>query len=126
MRAAIAKVVLVIGLLGWAAWVQPWAPRVYLLTGDVHCYASATTGQLVADPESGTTVVFEEGGAHSAQRVMWPAGYTARRVGSGVEVLGWLGNVVAVTGSRYVLIGSTEEGGAFGACGAGLVVGGLS
>jgi hypothetical protein len=56
--------------------------------------------------------------------VAWPRGYSARYVGSEVEVLDWYGKVAATTGKRYYLSGpvpSTEEFGlptsAWTACG---------
>ena len=67
-----------------------------LLTGATGCYAggeSGSTGPLVADPTYGTSF--------RGQPVMWPAGYSARRAGSEVEVLDATGRVRATTGRIY-------------------------
>ena len=83
-------------LAGWAAWVQPWAERVPLLTSGtppwqvVGCADSVVEGLLVADP------------------MIWPWGFTARRVGSEVQVLDPLGRVKATTGTTYVVSGTTS------------------
>ena len=104
-------------LAGAMAWFQPWLPRVPLLTNPVppssvgealSCTLNMTSGPFVADPESGTRI--------NGQVVEWPWGFTARRVGSEVQVLGWFGNVVATTGRTYLLYGD-PRGPAFLACG---------
>lgn len=72
------------------------AERVALLTDDLGCYAGGErhwTAQLVADAEYGTT--FE------GLPVVWPRGFTGRRVGSEVEVRDAAGHVRATTGRRY-------------------------
>src|SRR3954470_17892833 len=96
-RAALALCLLV----GAMAWFQPWLPRVPLLTGDdplhIACLTSGRHGVLAADSEYGTRL--------DSEPVKWPFGFTARRVGSEVQVLGWLGNVVATTGGAYYLPG---------------------
>ena len=76
---------------------------VSLLTDTAHekpqCYASSTTGLLVVDPKYGT------GLTAGAPVVMWPRGFTGRRLGSEVEVLSPTGNVVAITGKTYQIPG---------------------
>jgi hypothetical protein len=72
--------------------------EVELLTGtDAHgCYAGGEghyEGPLVAGGEYGTTV--------NGKPVMWPVGWTGRRVGFEVEVLDDTGKVRAITGKRY-------------------------
>lgn len=67
-----------------------------LLTGNLGCYAGGeggATGQLVPDPENGTSFL--------GRPVMWPDGYTARRSGAEVVVLDARGNVRAITGRTY-------------------------
>ena len=53
------------------------------------------TAELVADAEHGTTF--------NGPPVVWPRGYTGRRVGSEIEVLSAGGNVRATTGRRYFI-----------------------
>jgi hypothetical protein len=73
------------------------ADSVQLLTGgDDACYAGGEhpgSGQLVAEGEYGTTF--------NGKPVMWPVGYTGRRVGAEVEVLDPSGTVRATTGRLY-------------------------
>ncbi|HEX7949627.1 MAG TPA: hypothetical protein VF494_04690 [Candidatus Limnocylindrales bacterium] len=71
------------------------------------CYTAGTQGSLTADPEVGTLI--------HGEPVKWPWGFTARRDGSEVQVLGWLANVVATTGRSYYLPGG-NEGDWFEAC----------
>jgi len=69
---------------------------VELLTARLGCYAGGEGGPtalLVADPKYGTSF--------SGRPVIWPAGYTARRVGTEVIVLDGDGKVKATTGRTY-------------------------
>jgi len=76
----------------------PFGEPVALLTGvypDM-CYAggeTGATGPLVIDPTYGTSF--------DGRPVMWPVGFTGRRVGGQVEVLDAQGNVKATTGRTY-------------------------
>lgn len=91
----ITTVVLALGLAGCAA-LTPRGEQVPLLTGNLGCYAGGEGGPtalLVAEPKYGTSF--------SGQPVMWPAGYTARRVGTEVIVLDAQGIVKATTGRTY-------------------------
>ena len=72
--------------------------EVQLLTGTDPrgCYAGGEgqfEGLLVAGGEYGTTL--------NGKPVMWPVGWTGRRVGFEVEVLDGAGTVRAITGRRY-------------------------
>jgi hypothetical protein len=106
---------------------------VELLTGvSAECWAGAgptVEGPLLSDPKAGTTIKQElsrgQPSDGSIVPVMWPTGYTGRRVGLEVEVLDPAGNVVAVTGRRYLLEAGPVRGpdyqlinsvGAFPAC----------
>jgi hypothetical protein len=66
------------------------------------CFTNFLVGTLNADPTYGTTISSEGG---PTIPVMWRPGYTARRVGSQVTVLGPGGTTVAVTGNRYKIAG---------------------
>ena len=91
--------------------------RVPLLAGDYDgmassgaCFASMSVrGPLVVDPTYGTAVmdgvVIEGATSAHVVPVAWRPGFTARRSGPEVEVLDPQGNVVAVTGRRYVIPG---------------------
>jgi hypothetical protein len=100
-RVAIVLGVAVLLVAGW--WVGrellPGQP-VFLLTGvsPTTCYAggessSGISGVLRPDPSFGTVI--------GTTPIMWPVGYTARRVGSEVEVLDMEGRVKATTGRSY-------------------------
>ena len=90
----IVPLALALGLSGCAVFGEP----VELLTGvsPVACYAggeSGMTGPLVVDPEHGTSL--------NGKPVMWPIGFTGRRVGVDVQVLDAEGRVRATTGRVY-------------------------
>jgi len=77
----------------------PASEQVELLTGVEACYAGGqspiNSGLLIPDPQYGTR--FDGQGP-----VMWPVGYTARRLRTGeIAVLNTSGRVVATTGKRY-------------------------
>jgi hypothetical protein len=94
---------------------------VQLVTGDpLHggCFTAQVAGLLVVDPTYGTAIV----GNHHGSMVQlgdvpvtlaWPPGFTARRSGSEVEVLGPQGNAVAMTGRSYQLSGGLTAGSGF-------------
>ena len=76
--------------------------EVQLLTGTDprSCYAGGEghfEGVLVAGGEYGTTL--------NGKPVMWPVGWTGRRVGFEVEVFDGAGKVRAITGRRYRFAG---------------------
>jgi hypothetical protein len=96
---------LALGLVGCGVIPGP----VVLLTGIEACYAGgehpAFQGVLVPDAEYGTRI---EGNGP----VMWPVGYTSRRLPGGkVEVLDQGGNVVATTGRTYMMAPAPEQPG---------------
>jgi hypothetical protein len=104
--------VLALGFWGCNA-VLP-GERVELLTGNgpfkahrgpLHgvCYTSAAVGPLVVDPEYGTAIT--DVPTLATAPVMWPPGFTGRRVGSEVVVYDPEGKVVATTGRSYRLEG---------------------
>jgi hypothetical protein len=115
VRRLITTLALALCMLGCAQSAEP----VQLLTGVDGCWAGAEsssgiTGVLVADPTSGTSI--------NGEPIMWPVGFTARRLPGGeVDVLDAEGKVLATTGRTYHLsIGavsgkaaSTDIGGAF-------------
>lgn len=73
-----------------------WGPEVAIQTDEVACFAggeTGTTAPLMADAEHGTTF--------DGHPVVWPKGYTARRVGTEVVVLDGAGGVKATTGRIY-------------------------
>ncbi len=79
-----------------AGLIAPLGEPVPLLTGDLGCYAGGEggpTAPLLAEPQYGTSFF--------GKPVMWPSGYTARRVGTEVAVIDTKGNVKATTGRIY-------------------------
>jgi hypothetical protein len=95
VRRVIGTLTLVLCLSGCQAAV---GEPVDLLTGvePNSCFAggeTGTTGPLVVDPKYGTSL--------NGKPVMWPVGFTARRVGGEVKVLDGAGNVRATTGRLY-------------------------
>jgi len=93
---------------------------VQLATGDGPCYTSVISGLLVADPTSGTAIIEDVNAGQGATRpmpVVWPSGFTGRRVGSEVEVLDWHGNVAYTTGQHVALAGGGEKDRGWLACG---------
>jgi hypothetical protein len=82
---------------------------VELLTGVVPqytagggCFLGSETGKLIVDSKYGTAFMT---GANGIVPVMWPPGFTGRRVGSEVVVLDPLGNALATTGRTYQIGG---------------------
>jgi hypothetical protein len=67
------------------------------------CILIGATGTLIVDPKYGTALDTGNAsvGDHDVNPIIWPAGFSARRVGSEVEVLDATGKVVATTGRRY-------------------------
>ena len=83
--------------------------------GNLGCYLSADTGELVTDPISGVALI-EQSGRRVA--VTWPPGWTGRQSGSEVEVLTPSGGVHMRTGTRVHLLGGfTWVDGSFLTCG---------
>ena len=61
------------------------------------CYLAGAAAELVLDPGVGVAWKF---GPDDIRPVIWPRGYTARRVGSEIQVLNREGTVIARSGSR--------------------------
>jgi hypothetical protein len=93
------------------------------------CFTFAISGELIADPTYGTvmrdTATYDETVTQVTRPptvpVAWRTGFTARRLGSEVEVVDPQGTVVATTGRRYLLPGGyISAGGSSGIDGPGL------
>ncbi len=84
------------------------------LGGITACYASGTSGLLVADAWAGTAIIEQDGDRYP---VTWPIGFTGRRVSGEVEVVDSRGNVVTRTGTRVDMSGGYHNDGSFLACG---------
>jgi hypothetical protein len=111
MRGSTGTFALALFLLGCGS-PNPLSDQVELLTGIEACYAGGQSptngGLLLPDPKYGTR--FDGQGP-----VMWPVGYTGRRLSNGdVEVLNTTGGVVATTGKRYRFSNVPEHGGEAG------------
>jgi hypothetical protein len=65
------------------------------------CFAFPYKGELIVDSTHGTALKEDEG---RITPLMWPPGFTARWIGSEVEVLDPAQNVVATTGKRYYIM----------------------
>src|SRR5258708_17076203 len=66
--------------------------------GSTACITYDNVGLLIADPETGTAAQ----GDYGIRPLIWPVGYTARRLAGGeIVVLNGKGNVVATTGRKY-------------------------
>jgi hypothetical protein len=108
MRRASATLALALCLLGCGSVVLPGEP-VQLLTGAMPFDEDECSGngdavsQLLVDPEYGTTLA---GYPDTRAPVMWPPGFTGRRVGSEVVVVDPNGNAVATTGHSYRISGN--------------------
>jgi hypothetical protein len=70
----------------------------------VGCYTNWAAGPLIVDPEYGTAIKDIDVSGSTAP-VTWRPGFTARRVGSEVEVLDPDGKAVAITGGSYRIAG---------------------
>ena len=83
------------------------------------CAAALIEGELVEDPDAGVAIL--DGG--SPRPVVWPTGYSARRVGSEVQVLDASSGVVATTGEDVSMGGGAiDDGGVrWWACDRGIV-----
>jgi hypothetical protein len=71
--------------------------------GAIGCFTNAVEGPLIADATYGVLIT---GPTAGPAPVAFRPGFTARRVGSEVEVLSPSGGVVAVTGKTYRLDGA--------------------
>ena len=116
MRRIMTTLALALCLLGCGAVVLPW-DRVALRTSDTdtssECSLSGRRGELILDAEFGLAW---SAGPDDIRPVIWPRGFTGRRVGSEVEVLDRDGNVVATTGREYEINYNKLEHGWVYAC----------
>ncbi len=64
-------------------------------TLDAQCYLAGTAAELILDPSVGLAWRF---GPDDIRPVIWPRGYTARRVGSEIQVVNRDGLVIARSG----------------------------
>jgi hypothetical protein len=79
-----------------------------------NCFLSFIEGQLVPDPSAGTAII--EASSGHRWYVMWPAGYTGRRVGSEIEIVSLDGRLVFRTGTDVHLDGGYTGDGGWLAC----------
>ena len=110
-------------LVGCDVAPAPDGEPVLILTGPPNyrydhggCFTNSARGQLLVDPMYGTAIVDEDMIALSGTRpppvpVAWRPGFTARRLGSEVEVLDQEGKVVAITGRSYRIPGGYVSAG---------------
>lgn len=117
MRRIVTSLALALSLLGCDARVLPW-DQVRLRTSDtdttVGCFLAGREGELIVDPELGLAW---RAGPDDIRPVIWPRGFTGRRVGTNVEVLDRDGEVVATTGWKGEITYSKLEAGLVYACG---------
>ena len=73
------------------------------------CHLNYKHGTLVAHAPTGVAIAERDGGP--LVPILWPAGFTARRFGTEIEILNESGKVIAVTGNRYKFDGGTDEAG---------------
>lgn len=80
---------------------------------------SCAVGLLLVDPTYGTAVKDETTGGNTVTPVMWRPGFTGRRVGSEVAVVGPIGQLVATTDRKFQIDGGYwfENPRVFVACG---------
>ena len=102
MRQIAATLVLAMVLLGCA--VAGGTVELDTIKGPVSdrrgCFTFSYTGELIVDKTRGIALMDDEGGITP---LMWPPGFTARWIGSEVEVLDPAQTVVATTGQRYYI-----------------------
>jgi hypothetical protein len=117
VRRIVTSLALALCLLGCDAGVLPW-DQIPLRTSDtdtpVGCFLAGVEGELIVDPEFGLAW---RAGTDDIRPVVWPRGFTGRRVGIEVEVLDRDGKVVATTGWKGEITYSKLESGLVFACG---------
>jgi hypothetical protein len=72
------------------------------------CFLGSMVGNLAVGPDDGIVSVNDQGAVQA--RLIWHPGFSARWVGTQIEVLDQRRTVVAVTGRRYVLPGEGADG----------------
>jgi hypothetical protein len=75
------------------------------------CHTSFTTGTLISDDDAGTAIVEDGSSGTRTLPVLWPEGFTARRLFGVVEVYNQDGEQLARTGQKYKLLGGYDEAG---------------
>jgi hypothetical protein len=75
------------------------------------CHLSWIDGILVPDAEAGVAILEAGSSGYQAVPVLWPEGFSARRVDGQIEVLNKDGQAIARTGRRYRFHGGTDENG---------------
>jgi hypothetical protein len=117
MRRIMTSLALALSLLGCDATVLPGA-QVALRTTDTDtpplCFLAGAEGELIVDPELG---IAWRVGPDDIRPVIWPRGFTGRRVGTEVEVMDRDGKGVATTGWKGEITFSKMEPGLVYACG---------
>jgi len=78
------------------------------------CFLSGVEGELILDASSGLAWRL---GPDDIRPVIWPRGFTARHVGSEVQVVDRDGQVVATTGRKVEVPYTRMESGLVFACG---------
>ena len=108
MRRGTATLALALCLVGCGSEAPPGEP-IHLLTGvmpfDQDECVPVQAGQLYVDPQYGAALGLPWA-PDVRTPVMWPPGFTGRRVGSAVVVVDPSGNVVASTGQTYSMAGN--------------------
>jgi hypothetical protein len=99
MRRITTTLALALCLLGCDAFASASGPIAVRTTDsdavDPNCYLAGTAAELILDPSAGLAWRF---GPDDIRPVIWPRGYTARRVGSEIQVLNRDGFVIARSG----------------------------
>ena len=113
MAARIAAAVILAGcLLGCSDKAAPSGDPVELLTGTMpfdadECTDGGALAVLIVDSKYGTALDREYGTSPTGPvPVMWPPGFTGRRVGGAVVVVDPKGRAVAETGQSYLFSGN--------------------
>jgi hypothetical protein len=115
LRSVLGALVLGFGCLSIAACASDSVPLNHVGSdGKDNCYLSAFDGKLVIDPTAG--IVFAINGGRRLP-VVWPAGWTARRVGSEIEVFYPKGTLFARTNTPISPEGGMDSNGNWDMCG---------
>ncbi len=81
---------------------DPYTPR---------CHASFTIGTLIPNAEAGTAIVEDGSSGNRTLPVLWPAGFTARRLTGAIEIFNQDRKSIARTGQTYKFLGGYDEAG---------------
>ncbi len=76
-----------------------------------NCHTSFTIGTLIADDTAGTAIVEDGSSGNRTLPVLWPDGFTARRLGDVIEVFNQDGKSLARTGETYKFLGGYDGAG---------------